>query len=120
MTRSSSSSKAGTPVLRDQLAAVATELDRVTQHPDHLADDDARALQGILGAAVRAFAARRRYGDEFDPFDANGDTGPPTSTDVAITVTAMLQSAGIEIFELGLWQSWGSTSAGNATDRSEP
>jgi hypothetical protein len=68
---------------------------------------DGGLLAELLGAATRAYAARRAGGDPLAPFaGASGDCAP-TATDVAITAAAMLDDAGIEIFELGLWRTWG-------------
>jgi hypothetical protein len=39
-------------------------------------------------------------------FRADGAVAPPTATDVVVTVSAMLDGAGVELFELGLWQTW--------------
>lgn len=32
--------------------------------------------------------------------------GEPTATEVAVTVSALLAAARIEVFELGMWQTW--------------
>ncbi|HLH67439.1 MAG TPA: hypothetical protein VKV27_17255 [Solirubrobacteraceae bacterium] len=60
-------------------------------------------LQRLMCAATRACARSLESGARIDPFGAD----PPTATEVAITVCAMLESVGIEPFELGLWRSWG-------------
>jgi hypothetical protein len=68
---------------------------------------DGRLLAELLGAATRAYAARRAAGERLAPFSGAGEAIAPTATDVAITAAAMLDDAGIEIFELGLWRTWG-------------
>lgn len=75
--------------------------------PHACAELDGPALQALLAAATRAFAARWDAGEETPAFAADGLAAPPTATDVVVTVSAMLESAGIELIELGLWQTWG-------------
>lgn len=72
-------------------------------------------LQSLLAEVTRAYAARRQAGEALDPF---GETAP-TATEVAVTVSAMLERVGIEPFELGLWRSWGSPS-GQVSDGDGP
>lgn len=63
----------------------------------------AEELQDLLGALTREYAARYRSGERIDAYKG----GAITAAEVAITVSAMLQSVGVEPFELGLWQAWG-------------
>lgn len=63
----------------------------------------AEGLQDLLEAVTREYAARRRAGEQLQPYR---DTDI-TAAEVAITVSAMLESVGVEPFELGLWQAWG-------------
>lgn len=62
-------------------------------------------LQASLAAVTSAYAARVRAGERLDPFGSS--EACPTATDVAVTVSAMLERVGIEPFELGLWRAWG-------------
>ena len=64
---------------------------------------DGGELQMLLGAVTRAYAARLEAGEELAPFQGDG----PTATEVVVTVSAMLDQAGVEPFELGLWRAWG-------------
>jgi hypothetical protein len=63
----------------------------------------AEDLQDLIEAVTREYAARCRAGERVDAFGA----GAITAAEVAITVSAMLASVGVEPFELGLWQAWG-------------
>jgi hypothetical protein len=61
-------------------------------------------IQAALADAVRAFAERAAEKD-------NGLSAfPPeqsvTATDVMVTCTAMLKAVNLQLFELGMWQSW--------------
>jgi hypothetical protein len=61
-------------------------------------------LQHRLAEAVRLYAERVSERDEaLSPFP---DTVAVTATDVMITVTAMLKAVNLQVFELGMWQSW--------------
>jgi hypothetical protein len=96
--------------VRSEAAALrqaATALGRAAGGRESALALDGELLAGLLGAATRAYAARRAAGDPLAPFAGAVGDGAPTATDVAITAAAMLDDAGIEIFELGLWRTWG-------------
>jgi hypothetical protein len=63
----------------------------------------ARDLQDLMEAVTREYAARWRRGERIDAYGE----GAITAAEVAIAVSAMLASVGVEPFELGLWQAWG-------------
>jgi hypothetical protein len=61
----------------------------------------------LLAAAVRLYGARADAGRRDAPLPPAGAGAPaPTATDVAVTVTALLRASQIELFELGMWQTW--------------
>jgi hypothetical protein len=60
-------------------------------------------IQQGLTALVRYYAVEFQLGERWPPF-AEGRPMPPTA--VMIMSTAMLRACNVEIFELGLWQSW--------------
>ena len=66
-------------------------------------DLDPVMLQRLLAAAVTAYAARRVAGDEIPPFP---QAGVPDASSVCVAVSAMLDAASIEVFELAMWQAW--------------
>lgn len=73
-----------------------------------LSKDEARrlppeAIQNLIAAGCRAYAARIEAGDSFSPIPGRG---PVTSTDVMVTVSGLLRAVGLNTFELGMWQSW--------------
>lgn len=74
--------------------AEAIERDRVDQIPDD-------SLGQAFGALVRLYAAKAQMGQAPRPFGRNSGV---TVTDVAIGCTALLESVGLEVFELGAWQ----------------
>ena len=50
---------------------------------------------------MRLYAAKAQLGEAPRPYGRNAGV---TVTDVAIGCTALLESAGLEVFELGAWQ----------------
>jgi hypothetical protein len=74
--------------------AQAIEADRLETIPDD-------SLGQVLGAAIRLYAAKAQSGNAPRPFGRNSGV---TVTDVAIGCTALLESVGLQVFELGAWQ----------------
>jgi hypothetical protein len=74
--------------------AEAIEHGRVDEIPDD-------SLGQVFGALVRLYAAKAQMGQAPRPFGRNSGV---TVTDVAIGCTALLESVGLEVFELGAWQ----------------
>jgi hypothetical protein len=72
-----------------------------------------REAQAALAGAVRRMAALLAD----DPsLSAVGEGDGVTQTDVAIVASALLRAADIEIFELALWQAWGTPAAPPAAE----
>jgi hypothetical protein len=67
---------------------------------DLLSED---AIQALMAAVCRSYAARIEAGDSFPPL---APRSPVTSTDVMVTASGLLKSANLAVFELGMWQSW--------------
>ena len=99
MSQSEPSNRIGAfPELASDIAAAcaeAIEADRLGDIPDD-------SLGQAFGAIVRLYAAKAQMGNAPRPYGRNSGV---TVTDVAIGCTALLESAGIEVFELGAWQS---------------
>ena len=60
------------------------------------------ALQTLMAAACRVYAARVEAGEQFTPLRRNAIS----ATDVMVTASGMLRAADLAVFELGMWQSW--------------
>jgi hypothetical protein len=60
----------------------------------------ADALQALIAAACRVYAARREAGEKFAPVAKNS----LSATDVMVTASGLLQAADLAVFELGMWQ----------------
>jgi hypothetical protein len=86
------------PDLASDLAAACAEAIEANRLED-IADD---SLGQVFGAIVRLYAAKAQLGPAPRPYGRNSGV---TVTDVAIACTALLEGAGLEVFELGAWQS---------------
>jgi hypothetical protein len=60
------------------------------------------ALQALIAAACRLYAARREAGEQFLPVAKNA----LPATDVMVTASGLLRTADLAAFELGMWQGW--------------
>ena len=61
------------------------------------------ALQALLAALCKNYSARIEAGEDFLPLSQRGGVTP---TDVMVTASKLLKSANLQVFELGMWQSW--------------
>jgi hypothetical protein len=61
-------------------------------------------LQGLLAAAIKSYAARAEISD--DPLPALAPESGVTATEAMLAVSAILKAVNIQVFELGMWQSW--------------
>jgi hypothetical protein len=61
------------------------------------------ALQALMGAACKAYAAQVEAGN---PMAALGPRTTVTPTEVMVTASGLLRAANLAVFELGMWQSW--------------
>lgn len=59
-------------------------------------------VTAALTALARVYAVMRQEGEHFLPVDRS-----LTATDAVILCQGVLQAADLQVFELGLWQSWG-------------
>jgi hypothetical protein len=62
-----------------------------------------KALQALFAALCKTFSARIEAGEELLPLSPRGRVTP---TDVMVTASKLLKSANLQVFELGMWQSW--------------
>jgi hypothetical protein len=95
---SSDTIQASFATLASEIAAAcanAIEQDKLDDIPDD-------SLGQIIGAAVRLYAAKAQRGQAPRPFGRNSGV---TITDVAIGCTALMDCVGLQVFELGAWQS---------------
>ena len=61
-------------------------------------------VQALFAAAVRIYAERAEARDEpLAAFPANAGV---TATHAMVAATAMLKAVNVQLFELGMWQTW--------------
>jgi hypothetical protein len=61
------------------------------------------ALQALMAAACKAYAARVEAGN---PAPALSQRTAVSPTEVMVTASGLLRAANLAVFELGMWQSW--------------
>lgn len=61
-------------------------------------------VQKLMAATVRAYSAKVQAGEQFLPFHPT--SGRVSPTDVMITASSLLKAADLQVFELGMWQSY--------------
>lgn len=104
------SSREWAAVLAENEPAVeAQPLEQLCRRLDDLAVAGGTALpanvvQRIFTAAFRLYADQALTGEVGEPFTTNGQVN---ATDVMVVVSTMLRQQNLEVFELGLWQSFG-------------
>jgi hypothetical protein len=62
----------------------------------------ADALQALIAATCRLYAARREAGEQLTPVGRNA----LSATAVMVMASGLLRAADLAAFELGLWQGW--------------
>ncbi len=61
------------------------------------------AVQALMAAACKSYAARLEAGDDFMPL---GQRSGVTPTEIMVTASKLLRAGNLQVFELGMWQSW--------------
>jgi hypothetical protein len=81
---------------------LATELQRAVAEgrPDVLTEE---ALQTLLAALCRMYSVRIEAGEKFHALPPGGQM---MDTDVMVMASALLRAVNLQVFELGMWQSW--------------
>jgi hypothetical protein len=81
---------------------LAAEIERAlaSGHRDVLST---HALQALMAAACKTYAARVDAGEQLLPLPERGGA---TATEVMLTASGLLKAANLAVFELGMWQSW--------------
>ena len=62
-----------------------------------------QALQALMAATCRTYAAQIEAGGRYMPLASRSGVNDTT---VMLTASALLRAANLEVFELGMWQSW--------------
>ena len=88
--------------LSDDARRVAAEIERALAEgrSDTLSPD---ALQALMAALCRNYSAQVESGGQVLPLKERGNV---SSTEIMMMASALLRSANLAVFELGMWQSW--------------
>ncbi len=62
-----------------------------------------QAFQVLMAALCKTYAAQSEGGEGFMPLADRNSVSP---TEIMTTTSALLKSANLAVFELGMWQSW--------------
>jgi len=62
-----------------------------------------QAFQALMAALCKSYGSQLEAGAEFLPLPDRASVSP---TEVMTTTSALLKSANLAVFELGMWQSW--------------
>jgi len=62
-----------------------------------------QAFQVLMAALCKSYGSQLEAGAEFLPLADRASVSP---TEVMTTTSALLKSANLAVFELGMWQSW--------------
>jgi hypothetical protein len=73
---------------------------------DELGKVQPHAQQALAAALCRLYAANHEMGERYPILTARG--APVTATDVMVMCGALLKAVDLQVFELGMWQSWSS------------
>ena len=65
-----------------------------------------QTMRSLMTALVKLYAAKFDEGQRPALLDAGGDV---SATAVLVTTSALMKASNLEIFELGMWQSWSAT-----------
>lgn len=85
-----------------QMTELAVAMEKALRAGD-LSALPAEPLQQLIAAAAKAYSAKREAGEQFHPVSRAGRLTP---TDIMVTANGLLRSGNLQIFELGMWQSW--------------
>lgn len=96
---------ASAPLSEADIARLVDQL-RAAAAGDGGADFPEGALNELATLLVQVCGAKFDGGNRVQVL---GDGGAVSATAVLVTVSAMMKASNLEIFELGMWQSWSGT-----------
>lgn len=86
----------------DVAAAVASLMGAISA--ERLDQVTPELMQRLMAATVRAYSAKVQAGEQFLPFHPR--SGRVSPTDIMITASGLLKAGDLQVFELGMWQSY--------------
>ncbi|MDB5597166.1 MAG: hypothetical protein JWM36_4127 [Hyphomicrobiales bacterium] len=88
--------------LSNRVVALAREIEAATM-AGKLDALSPQALQAMLSALAKSYGANMEAGNGYPVLAGPGSV---SGTDVLVLCGAMLKAADLQVFELGMWQSW--------------
>ena len=88
--------------ISERAIALAREIDLATLN-GNIDVLSPQAMHALLGALVKAYGAKVEAGE---PYPVLPGPALVSGTDVLTICGAMLKAADLQVFELGMWQSW--------------
>ena len=61
------------------------------------------AVQALMAAVCKSYAAHLEAGGDYMPI---GQKSGVTPTDIMVMASKLLRAGNLQVFELGMWQSW--------------
>ena len=86
----------------DEETALRAFAKKISELPPDAPVPDELVQEGLT-TLVRLYAVKFQLGERWAPFPEN-NTVPATAA--MIMCTAMMRAVNVEVFELGMWQSW--------------
>lgn len=102
-TAKAAKSAAANSAVSADMVVTAAAMEKVLASGD-LASLSNDSLQKLMAAVVKVYSAKRESGDNFMPL--NAAAGRVTPTDIMLTSSQLLRAGNLQVFELGMWQSW--------------
>ncbi len=96
------SAPAGDTALSDRVIALARDIDLATLN-GQLDALSPQAMHAIMAALTKAYGANVEAGVSYPVL---AGIGAVSGTDVLTLCGALLKAADLQVFELGMWQSW--------------
>jgi hypothetical protein len=101
---SSSSTLVAADTLADNVCLIANQVDAImNSSPTERVTDE--TIEKLLTAAALLYAARVESGGPLNAITA----GALNATQGMVVTTAIMKSVNLQVFELGLWQTWANT-----------
>lgn len=82
-------------------AQLATEMERGLARGEPVLSPE--AVQALMAAVCKTYAAQIEAGGDFMPL---GQRSGVTATEIMVTASKLLRAGNLQVFELGMWQSW--------------
>jgi len=80
---------------------LAAEMERGLARGEPVLSPD--AVQALMAAVCKTYAAQIEAGGDYMPLGQRSGVSP---TEIMVTASKLLRAGNLQVFELGMWQSW--------------